>query len=270
MRKIVHISDLHFGKVIHSISEALLEKINSVKPDLVVVSGDFTQRGRRKQYSDAKDYMAKINFPKLVTPGNHDIPLFDLFRRMLLPLQRYKKYITNELSPLYVDNEIIAFGINTARSFTWKNGRISIDQIKEMEEILCPLGTEKIKIVVTHHPFIPPPGDAGIALVGRSVKALRVIDKCNVDLLLAGHLHQGYSGDVRTHFPTRERSVISIQAGTAISSRTRKEANAFNLITVEKEKIIIEICTYDGTMFTPSVKTEYYRSDNEWIREKNN
>jgi 3',5'-cyclic AMP phosphodiesterase CpdA len=136
-----------------------------------------------------------------------------------------------------------------------------------MEETLCPLGVEKLKIVVTHHPFIPPPGDTGIDLVGRSVKALRVIDECNVDLLLAGHLHLGYSGDVRTHYPTRERSVISIQAGTAISSRTRREFNAFNLIYVDKDRIEIEINQYNGSEFKPSLKTSYTRKDGLWVPE---
>jgi 3',5'-cyclic AMP phosphodiesterase CpdA len=203
-------------------------------------------------------------------PGNHDITLFDVFRRFLLPLQRFKRYITDDLSPLYIDNEIIVFGINTARSFTWKNGRISIKQIEEMEEVLCPLGTEKLKVVITHHPFIPPPGDAGIALVGRSVKALKVIDKCCVDILLAGHLHLGYSGDVRTHYPARKRSVISVQAGTAISYRTRKEANAFNLITADKNRVEIEINVFNDSEFIPSGRLVYNQSDGLWIPEEGN
>jgi 3',5'-cyclic AMP phosphodiesterase CpdA len=265
MRKIIHISDLHFGKVNYLAAEKLLDSIAVYNPDLVIISGDITQRGRIRQFSDAKEYINKIDSPKMIIPGNHDIALFDVFRRFLLPLQRFKKYISDDLSPLYADSEIIVLGINTARSFTWKNGRISLKQIEEMERVLCPLGKEKLKIVVTHHPFIPPPGDAGISLVGRSVKALTVIDKCFVDLLLAGHLHQGYSGDIRTHYPARERSVVSIQAGTAISSRTRKESNAFNLILVEKDLIEIQINVFNGSEFLPSLKTVYSRKDGYWV-----
>jgi 3',5'-cyclic AMP phosphodiesterase CpdA len=267
MRKVVHISDLHFGKVNNIVAEGLIDSINRNNPDLVIVSGDLTQRARKKQFEEAQKYLESIDYPKVVIPGNHDIPLFDIFRRLLLPLQRYKRYITDEMSPLYIDNELIVLGINTARSFTWKNGRISIEQIKGMEEILCPLGTEKLKIVVTHHPFLPPPGDNGISLVGRSVKALKVIDKCCVDIILAGHLHQGYSGDVRTHYPARKRSVISIQAGTAISSRTRLKANSYNLLSLSTDRVEIEMVIWNGSYFEQSIKTVYNRESEFWIKE---
>jgi 3',5'-cyclic AMP phosphodiesterase CpdA len=270
MRKVIQISDLHFGKVDKTIAEGLIKKIDELTPDLVIVSGDLTQRARRKEFSDARDYLSRINYPKIVTAGNHDIPLFDVFRRFLLPLQRYKRYITSEMSPLYLDSEIIVLAINTARSFTWKNGRISLDQISEMEKTLCPLGTDKLKIVVTHHPFIPPPGDNGIALVGRSGKALEIVDRCCVDLLLAGHLHQGYSGDIRMHYPARKRSVISVQAGTAISSRIREKANAFNLLHLEKNKIHIEVNIWDGSYFSAEMQSIYNLEGGNWNLQQDN
>jgi len=266
MKKVAHISDLHFGTEDKKIANGLLIDLNTIQPDVVVVSGDLTQRGRRKQYADARDYLAGIKAPKIIVPGNHDVPLFDIFRRFLLPLQRYKKFITEDMSPLYIDEQVIVLGINTARSFTWKNGRISIEQIQEMENVLCPLGNEKLKMVVTHHPFIPPPGDAGISLVGRSIKALDIIDKCYVDILLAGHLHHGYSGDIRKHYPLRKRSVVSVQAGTAISNRRREEPNAFNLITVTKERIHIQIREWNGTHFDKTVETEYVWNEGNWER----
>lgn len=264
MKKIIHISDIHFGTVEEIICRGLLTKMNSENPDVVVISGDLTQRGRKKQYIQAREFIEEISFPKIIVPGNHDIPLFDIIRRFFSPLTRYKKYITPEMTPVYQDDEIIIMGINTARSFTWKNGRISIEQITEMERILCPVPNEKFKIVVTHHPFIPPPGDNGIALVGRSVRALKIIDKCYVDLLLAGHLHKGYSGDVRKYYPDRNRSVISVQAGTATSRRIRTQPNSFNIITVEFNSIDIEISSWDGEKFLTEKSRTFTRKDNSW------
>jgi 3',5'-cyclic AMP phosphodiesterase CpdA len=264
MRIVVHISDLHFGTQDPLISEGLIVTLNEIKPDLLIVSGDLTQRARRIQFIVAKEYLDRIRYPKIVIPGNHDIPLFDIFRRIFFPLNRYKKIISEDLSPLFLDEEMVVLGINTARSFTWKNGRISVEQIMEIQRVLCPISNRKIKIIVTHHPFIPPPGDLGIDLVGRSLKALRVIDECSVDLLLAGHLHQGYSGDIRKHYPSRERSVISIQAGTAVSRRTRKENNAFNTLYLDAGTLEVRINIWNGERFEQAQSVSYTRDSNSW------
>jgi 3',5'-cyclic AMP phosphodiesterase CpdA len=155
-------------------------------------------------------------------------------------------------------------GINTARSFTWKNGRLSIEQIEALRGHFGQAGT-RVKVVVTHHPFLPPPGDVGIDLVGRAARAIPVLDACNVDLLLAGHLHRGYAGDIRTHYPAARRAVIAAQAGTAISRRLREgEANAYNFITLERELITIEVRAWNGSTFASLAHTVYDRADDGW------
>ena len=267
MKKLVHISDLHFGTEDKNIAEDLIKDINNLSPNLVVVSGDLTQRARTNQYKAARQYLDKINFEKIIIPGNHDIPLFDLVTRFIFPLKRYKKFITDDMSPVYKDNEMAVMGINSARSLTWKNGRISVEQIKEIENKLCEVENSLFKIIVTHHPFIPPPGDPGIDLVGRSAKALVVIDECKIDLLLAGHIHHGYSGDVRPFYPKYKRSVISVQAGTAISNRIREEPNAFNFISIKKDSFKVEIRIGNGKTFERSKVISYRKEAEEWIRE---
>lgn len=268
MKKLVHISDLHFGTESKNIAEGLIKDIHMLRPDLVIVSGDLTQRARRKQFKAAKEFLNKIPFEKIIVPGNHDIPLFDIFRRILFPLSSYKKIISENVNPFYRDDEMALMGINSARSLTWKNGRISTDQIREIENEFCPIDNSIIKIIVTHHPFIPPPGDPGIKLVGRSVKALAVISNCKVDLLLAGHIHHGYSGDIRPYYPEGKRSIISVQAGTAISQRLRNEPNAFNFISLSKRFISIEIRTWNEKEFQKSVNVSYGKKEEEWLNEK--
>ncbi len=266
MKKIVHISDLHFGTVEKRIVEAIVVDIRSLKPKLLIVSGDLTQRARKNQFLQAKEFLEKLDCRKIIVPGNHDIPLFNVFARFLCALTNYKNIITSDLSPFYEDETIAVLGINTARSLTWKSGRISEEQIKDLKVKLCTLDNSIFKIIVTHHPFIPPPGDPGIKLVGRSAKALQIIDKCSVDLLLAGHLHHGYSGDVRPFYPSQNSSIISAQAGTAISNRTREEPNAFNLIEVGKTHITISVKEWDGDIFKVAQTTEYQKIRREWIK----
>lgn len=269
MQKIVHISDLHFGTEESNTAAGLLKDIEDRNPNLVVVSGDLTQRARSAQFKAAKEYLNKIRFPKLIVPGNHDIPLFDLFRRFLFPLRRYKKYITEDLTPFYSDDEMAVLGINTARSFTWKNGRISLDQMKIMKQRFCSIQMSLVEILVIHHQFIPPPNDHSVDLVGRATKAIEIIDECGVDLVLAGHLHAGFTGDIQRYHPGR-RSIIIAQAGTAISDRTRHEANAYNFITLDNNHILIEVRVWDGKSFIKSEVVSYKKQDMKWVNENSN
>ncbi|MDQ3020060.1 MAG: metallophosphoesterase [Bacteroidota bacterium] len=266
MRKIAHISDLHFGTEDKVIAEGLLKDIEEKVPSIVVISGDLTQRARTSQFKAAKEYLDKIHFPKIVVPGNHDIPLFDVIRRFLFPLTRYYKYITEDLKPFYMDDEMAILGINTARSFTWKNGRISEEQIQTIKEKLCPIKMPLIEILVIHHQFIPSPDNDSVSLVGRAEKALDVIDECGIDLVLAGHLHEGFTGDVQTYHPGR-RSIIVAQAGTAISNRRREDPNSYNFITLDDKIIDIEVRVWNGTSFEKSRTVSYKYVDKKWIKE---
>ena len=121
----------------------------------MVASGDFTQRARGAQFRAARDYLARLPRPQLCVPGNHDVPLFDVVRRAFFPLTRYRRFIATNVDPVFADEEMAVIGINTARSATWKNGRISYEQMKRLATCLREAG-DRLKLVVTHHPFLPP------------------------------------------------------------------------------------------------------------------
>jgi 3',5'-cyclic AMP phosphodiesterase CpdA len=267
MRTIAHISDLHFGTEIAEVAEGLRADLTANPPSLVVVSGDLTQRARSGQFALAKAYLATLPQPQLVIPGNHDVPLYDVFRRFLAPLTRYRRYISDELDPVYDDGELCVVGINTARSLTWQNGRISLEQIDTLRERLA-ASRALHKVVVTHHPFIPPPASdsrqGGIDLVGRATRAMQVLDACQVDLLLAGHLHHGYSGDTRTQYPAAHRAIIAAQAGTAISGRIRGDPNGYNRITLDGDLLAIEMRAWRDGKFATLRVTEYFRGAQGW------
>lgn len=265
MRTIAHVSDIHFGRVLPQVAEGLLRSLESAAPDLVVVSGDLTQRARRWQYRAAREYLARIPYPKVVVPGNHDVPLYDVTRRMFWPLGRYRKYITEDLAPFYIDDEIAVLGINTARSLTWKNGRISPGQIDLIKDRFCPLPGEILRILVTHHPFLPPPQNLKKTLVGRAGRTLSMVEACELDLLLAGHFHMSYAGGSHAVYRTLARSVLVIQAGTATSSRIRKETNAYNLIHTGKGDVWLSVHMWDGRSFQVARKDRYrLNSEGEW------
>lgn len=266
MHTIVHISDLHFGMENLTIADALLEEIRQIDPAAVVISGDITQRARTKQYLAAKDFLGKIDYPQIIIPGNHDVPLFDVMRRTLAPLDRYKKYITDDLNPFFYNGEVAIYGINTARSLTWKAGRISFAQMEQIHKAFDPLDDSVFKVLVTHHPFIPSTGRFHEDIVGRGEHAIEVIAESGVDLLLAGHLHHGYSGDIKAYYPNADRSVISAQAGTAISRRFTRKGNGYNVITVDNYEINIEIRNFRKGMFSETTRMQYYKIQDQWER----
>ena len=129
MRTVVQLSDLHFGTTIAATLDPLIELLWTLAPDLVIVSGDLTQRAKTAQFIEARAYLDRMPRPRLVIPGNHDVPVYDIARRFLSPLGRYRTHITDDLSPVFLDDEIVVLGINTARSLTFKGGGISAQQL---------------------------------------------------------------------------------------------------------------------------------------------
>lgn len=267
MKVLVHISDLHFGTELPALAEELRADLAAARPSLVIVSGDLTQRARRRQYAQARAFLATLPRPQLVVPGNHDVPLYDVVRRFLAPFTRYRRYICDDLNPVHDDGELFVAGLNTARSLTWQSGRISREQIETLRQRLAATKAQH-KVVVTHHPFIPPPAAStqrdGIDLVGRATRAMQVLDACEVDLLLAGHLHLGYSGDTRTQYPAAHRAIIAAQAGTAISGRVRGDPNGYNHITLDDDRVVIEVRAWREGKFRPVRVTEYARDAGGW------
>src|SRR5882672_7941733 len=129
MRSIVHLSDIHFGRVDAAVVGPLIETINQIAPDVVAVSGDLTQRARSRQFIEARAFLDELPKPQIVVPGNHDVPLHNVFTRFARPLAKYRRYINEDLRPFYHDEELAVLGVNTARSLTIKGGRINEEQI---------------------------------------------------------------------------------------------------------------------------------------------
>ena len=139
MRTIVHLSDLHFGKVDAELLEPLRRCVEAIAPHLVVVSGDLTQRAKAAQFREAKAFLDTLPKPQLVVPGNHDVPLYNVFQRFFTPLRKYKRIITPDLEPAFIDDEIAVVGVNTARSLTFKEGNVNREQIAAVKARICGL-----------------------------------------------------------------------------------------------------------------------------------
>ncbi len=266
MSTIVHLSDLHFGRIPGGIIEALTRTIHEIHPDLVAVSGDLTQRARTEEFEQARDFLRTLPQPQLIVPGNHDVPLYNLFNRFARPLRRYRRYISQDLEPFHADDEIAVQGINTARSLTFKGGRVNERQVALLQQRLAPL-RNVTKIVVSHHPFDLPERYPDDALVGRARMALTGLANSGIELFLAGHLHVGVTEKVTLRFKIAGHSALIVQAGTATSERTRGAANSFNVIRVRRPCITVE--RYDSTghkkEFRPAAMARFQHGAAGWV-----
>lgn len=236
MRRLVHLSDLHFGALSKIHVEPILEALHEMDPDVIVISGDLTQRARRSQFDEARAFLARLpDKPLVVVPGNHDIPLWDVFRRFAAPRRRFHSYITAERFPTHLDDEVAVVGVNTARSLTFKNGRINQEQLAEVRERLDRARPSAVRVVVAHHPFVIPEDVPIEVRVGRADLAIPIFAEIGVQLLLTGHRHRSWAGWLEV--PQTGHGLLAVHAGTATSHRVRGEENSFNEILVTERTI---------------------------------
>jgi len=269
MRTLVHLSDLHFGRIDEALLEPVIATVAAIKPNVVVVSGDLTQRARSYQFKEAREFLDKLPSPQIIVPGNHDVPLHNVFARFFQPLDKYKEHITDDLEPFYADEEVAILGINTARSLTIKDGRINEEQVAAIRERLCPFPNDVTKIIVTHHPFDLPEGHhREDDLVNRAQLAMEAIAKCGADVLLAGHLHVSHTGHSSARYKIAGHSALVVSAGTATSTRGRGETNSFNVLRLRHPFINVERLSWqpERAEFTPSSTEHFKHSPDGWTR----
>lgn len=270
MAQIAHLSDVHFGAHDPVVVDAVTEWLAARRPDLVVVSGDLTQRARVAQYRAAHLWLRRLleaGLRTLCVPGNHDVPLYDVFRRFLRPLHRYRRYVDRDLCPFVELGDVALLGINTARSLTFKDGSIGVEQIGLIRERFGAVAEGKTRILVTHHPlFAMPIGEAGglSKVANRSTDALAAVAHAGVDILLAGHFHRSYASSAREMVETVGPALV-VQAGTATSLRLRgEELQSFNCLEISGRRVELVVQRWDGKVFLPGRPTVFTCEDGNW------
>jgi 3',5'-cyclic AMP phosphodiesterase CpdA len=267
VRTLVHVSDLHFGRIDPAIVDPLRRAIVDLEPDLVAISGDFTQRARRTQFAAARAFVDSLDANTLVVPGNHDIPLYDVLSRLVAPLDYYRRYISKDLEPEYVDEEMIVLGVNTARalSIPFGEGRINATQVERIVQRLSTTPAPLLRVIVTHHPFDLPPGVHERRLLGRSAMAMAKLAAVNADLFLSGHLHIGHVSHAVDRYEMAGHSALIVQAST-VSTRSRGEAPSFNVLRMQRPEIEVSRHSWSNATrtFTPALVGVYRHTGRGW------
>ena len=263
MIRIAHLTDVHFGRITRSeIVDVVIGEVNAAAVDLVVVSGDLTQRARPRQYEAAVAMLKAFTAPVMVVPGNHDVyPWWRPVLRLFRPLRRYKQYVTDALMPAFEEGGVAILGINSAYGWTVKGGWIGEDERARIASFFAGQDAGVFKILVVHHHLIPIEGVGrrGVTRGGRPT--LEAAAQAGVELILSGHFHISCIEPIEA----ASRRLVRVHGGTATSDRGRGRhhgANFYNVITVTPEDFAIEERRYDpeARHFKPVGLTRFDRT----------
>lgn len=260
MTRLIHLSDLHFGRTAPELLEPLFAEVDRLRPDAVVISGDLTQRARHGQFAEAAAFIARLQTPVLSVPGNHDMPLGNLFLRVFAPFQRFRRYINPDLQPVLRLPDAVVVGVNTANPLAWKQGKITTAQLQHVTAAFRDAG-RRARIVVMHHPLEHLPGEEQWLMQG-ATQALHDLPQTGAEVVLSGHIHVSHAGPF-----TAAPGLLFVQAGTGLSTRRRTERNAFNVLDVSSDRIGVHTILADPSgMFRETRTLQFQRKDRLWHR----
>lgn len=240
MLALLHVSDVHFGpKHLPELSGAVADLTRRERPSAVVVSGDLTQRAKPRQFHAARRWIESLAVPVAFVPGNHDVPMYRFWERLLAPFGAWKRHFAPELVRGHVGNGLAILGLNTAYAWTTKHGRVLSGELDRLEIELAALPPATVRIVVAHHPLAASPrlGREPEARGGRS--ALVRLARAGVDLVLSGHLHQGFW----IRLDLTNGAPVVLHSGTTTSSRGRgaeRGRNSLNWLEIDELSMRVE------------------------------
>lgn len=244
VRQLLHISDVHFGpKHLPSVADGLTRLTEERRPDLVVLSGDQTQRAKPRQFRQAREWARALPAPVLSVPGNHDVPMYRFWERIAAPYGAYRKHFAREIEPVWRDDELLVVGLNTAHGWTIKHGRLLARQLRRLREVVEVAADTRFRVVVAHHPLTPAPDFHDQSVTRRARVACREMARLGVHLVLSGHLHVGFLHVLPAPAEAPENPIALLHAGTSASSRGRgweTGRNTCNWIRVDAGAVTVQ------------------------------
>ena len=225
-------------------------------------AGDLTQRARSAQFREARAFIDRLEPPVLSVPGNHDVPLYNLWLRVFWPWRRYRRWIDRDLEPVFRDDEIIVAGVNTVNPWSWQRGWFSRRDIATVRAAFEGTRGRRVRLVVVHHPMEHMPGEKKSLMHGAD-RAIRELSDLGTDIVLSGHLHT-WRAEPFTRLDGG-RSAVQVHAGTGLSTRMRGEENDFNLLTLEDHRLRVDRYAADQELsFDLDSTAVFERTESGW------
>lgn len=265
--KIAHISDLHFGRTNEAALAALTSTLDAERPELIVITGDLTQSGRRREYREAAAFLQGLHGPFLAVPGNHDAPVYNLALRFLKPWSRYEKHVGAAAIQCVSIGPVSFIGVNSARRaqprMDWSHGRLPKSIIEASTAIARQENDAGRQVILAlHHPVAPGPGKAGAQIVRNGEYALQQFAENGVSAILTGHVHVATAAPLAS----TDGRILSIQAGTAVSTRERGEQASFGMLDISKDEILLTTRRFSSGSFKTEPAQAFVNAGGVWRR----
>ena len=234
---ILHLSDLHFGRIDQSVLLNLKKFIEEHKDTIThyILTGDLTQRARSHEFISAANFLKTLNKPLFLVPGNHDIPLYNLYQRLFSPYKKFLRFFKSHSQNFYEDDQLAIFGLWTTNTLTVSQGKIKQKQLSELKEKFQHVNADKVRIIASHHPVFSKNDPM-------NKKSQDEILKLEPHLVLSGHEHFAEA----RHFSEDTNLPIVVSSGTSTSTRIRVQSNGFNVIQVVNKEIEVKIFQFDA------------------------
>ena len=262
MKKIVHISDLHFGTENSEVVNHLIDDINDFKPDVVVVSGDLTQRAKTKEFIKAESFLKKLEYHTVVIPGNHDIPLYNIWDRIVNPFKKYDKYF-EETDRYYSDDKLEIIGLNSVRNLRWKSGKLSSEQLDTGTADFKNSDMNIIRVLVVHHNLFHISSKRDAVKIFKTKLLQNWLMKNQIYLVLFGHDHKSMVKPI-IYDDDNIFDLILIQAGSGTSNRTRGYPNSYNTVEVSDNDCTIKIKEFKEDKFEIKSVQHFIKKSTGW------
>ncbi len=231
MTVVLQVSDPHFGTERPEVVAALERFAHALRPDVLLLSGDITQRATEAQFAAARAVVDRLGVPVvLAIPGNHDIPLFNLAARLFSPYAHFSRAFGQRLEPEFENDDLLVLALNTTRWYRHADGEVSAAQVERVARRLEAARPAQTRIVVVHQPVAVTREQDRHNLLHGHAAAVRRWAAAGADIVAGGHIHLPYVLPLRERWPELPRPVWAVQAGTAVSRRVRADAgNSVNL-----------------------------------------
>ncbi|RGP38857.1 metallophosphoesterase family protein [Pseudotabrizicola alkalilacus] len=268
MGRLLHLSDLHFGTERAGLVAPLIALAQRLQPDVVVISGDLTQRALPAQWAAAAELIAALPAPVLCVPGNHDVPLYNPLARLLWPFRGYRKAVAEVLEPVVDADDLLVVGLNTTDPYAWQRGVLRKASLRRVADTFARARPGQLRVVALHHPLTTPPATGKTPMRGADAGP-EALARAGADVILSGHLHLWAAAPFALH--KGARSMLCVQAGTTLSSRLRGEDNDLNVIDFDQGLVTVTRWrTVGDTLDYTSDNVTRYQQDNAdvgWGRE---
>jgi len=265
LRRLLHVSDVHFGpKHLPDRAAGLRRLVAEREPHLVVVSGDLTQRAKPHQFREAREWVDSLAAPSVVVPGNHDVPMYRVWERLLAPLGAYRRHFHGELEPTWEDEELFVVGVNSAYNWTIKDGRVRHLRLRHLARQLAEAPGGTCRVAVIHHELVPAPSFGAQKILTNAHAVAETLSRGGVELVLSGHLHQAYAARANSYYPFLDHPVLLVHAGTGTSSRGRgveRDKNTCNWIEIDEVTFTVTQLLWSdaGASFEPTARFVFPR-----------